>query len=383
MAERELEEVHEADLYFETEIKTGTDYSKCIICQVGATKALHKVQPSTQRKLQEATEARLDGVAMRLKDEITNKNWLDNQPKWHDKCRNSYINEKNYLMAKKKRSQKSEHQQTEKEETASIATRSKVPTFDAKNTCIICNRHWSKGKAPTSKISTIQAQKTLTTQAQKLNRQDILHRLVGEGCDMVANDICYHTPCMNKFKATRVPSGTGMSIDKQMHEAAFTALVDELEIPLFQNSQGFLIKSLRDKYRENLKKLGVANAESYRSHALREKISQYYGSRVSILDQSYEAGFLCASDIPLGDAFKKLSQIQKSHNMDKKDTVLHKAAKILRDDAKLCKKEHKNDLTIDVSFTAASELVPESMFNFAASLLCDKVWKYYIPLSES
>ena len=133
---------------------------------------------------------------------------------------------------------------------------------------------------------------------------------------MVANDICYHTPCMNKFKATRVTSGK--SREQQLYDTAFSDLVDELETPLFEESQGFLVKSLRDKYRTKLEELNVENAASYRSSSLKEKIAQHYGTRVCILDHSYEAGFICASSVPLGDAMKQLSHLKENSEMDKK-----------------------------------------------------------------
>ena len=121
---------------------------------------------------------------------------------------------------------------------------------------------------------------------------------------MVANDICYHTPCMNPFRATRVP--TGKSCVQQLYDVAFSKLVEELDAPLFQHSQGFLIKKLRDRYRDNLNELSVENAENYRSSTLKEKLIQHYGTRISIMDHSYEAGFICASSVPLGDALNIL-----------------------------------------------------------------------------
>ena len=135
------------------------------------------------------------------------------------------------------------------------------------------------------------------------------------------------------------------------------------------------MKSLRDKYRTKLEELNVENAASYRSSSLKEKIAQHYGTRVCILDHSYEAGFICASSVPLGDAMKQLSHLKGNSEMDKKEIVLQKAAKILREDAKLCKKEHKSNPNIEVSLTAASEMVPDSLFNFTASLFCDKVYR--------
>ena len=236
----------EGDLQFETaftkrqkRMVSETDYMKCIICQNEGVN-LYRVQSDTQKKLLLAMDARFDHVAVRLEHDVKCDVWLTNEPKWHDKCRN-VINEKSYMLAKRKRANTSIDASSSADipscSSKPARTRSQIETFDAKSACVICNRHWHKGKEPTSKVSTKQAQKTIHDRAERLDRQDILHRLVGQGCDMVANDICYHTPCMNKFKATRVTSGK--SREQQLYDTAFSDLVDELETPLFEESQGF------------------------------------------------------------------------------------------------------------------------------------------------
>ena len=59
----------------------------------------------------------------------------------------------------------------------------------------------------TCRVSTYSSQKLIMDKAQQINWQDILLRLNGPGHDMVANDICYHPPCMNAFRALRIPKG--------------------------------------------------------------------------------------------------------------------------------------------------------------------------------
>ena len=66
-------------------------------------------------------------------------------------------------------------------------------------------------------------QNAILAQAQRLEREDIMLRLVGPGHDMVANDISHHKSCINKSKAIRTP--------------------------LFNDKCDFLIKSLPDQYR--------------------------------------------------------------------------------------------------------------------------------------
>ncbi len=57
-------------------------------------KGLHHVQSATQGKLLRAMEARRDETHERLRNDILSDDWLsDKAPKWHEKCRNWYINE--------------------------------------------------------------------------------------------------------------------------------------------------------------------------------------------------------------------------------------------------------------------------------------------------
>ena len=150
--------------------------------------------------------------------------------------------------------------------------------------------------------------KFITEKAKKLNREDILLRLIGQGHDMVANDICYHKPCMATFKAQRLP--TGRYAQQNMYDIAFTCLVEQLERPLFKEMYGFLIKSLQDQYRVILHELGVKPADEYRSSTLKLKLQQHFGKRVSIISQSSGSGFICASTVPLGDALEKLKRLE-------------------------------------------------------------------------
>ncbi|KAK1887399.1 Sarpagan bridge enzyme [Dissostichus eleginoides] len=150
---------------------------------------------------------------------------------------------------------------------------------------------------------------------------------------MVANDIAYHKPCMNNFKAQRVPSGKPRL---NLYAVAISCLVEELEAPLFHDLSGFLVKSLRDRYREILRELGIKTADQYRSTTLKLKLQQHFGGRVSILDQTCGSGFICASAVPLGDALEKLRRLEADHKEDAKYHALRQAAKILQTDCVNC-----------------------------------------------
>lgn len=356
----------------------GTDYNKCIICQKGNKDKLYNVQLETWEKLKIAIQARQDSNAIRLDSDVCESDWLEvKKPKWHNKCRNVYINERSYKLAEQKRTAHIKNVENESCENPSDessssgrVTRLNVEHYKPKECCVICNKVWYRGKKPESLVSTKDSQETIVNQAKRLNRDDILLRVVGEGHDMIANDVCYHKPCMDNFKATRAPSSRSQS--KTLHETAFETLVMELEISLFQNFEGFLVQTLRDRYRQILATLGVSTSERYRSITLKWKLMQHFGSRIALLDQSTGSGFICASSVPLGDALAMLRQLENENNFDKKQECLLRAAKYLKSDIKLCKVQTSKASSLEISPESASAIIPDSLFNFIASLLLDK-----------
>lgn len=76
-----------------------TDYTKCIICQEGqCAKELCFIKATTKFKLIKAMSDRQGEFFHRLYHETNSENWLDdNEPRWHQKCRNWYKNEKSDL----------------------------------------------------------------------------------------------------------------------------------------------------------------------------------------------------------------------------------------------------------------------------------------------
>ncbi|XP_034038500.1 uncharacterized protein LOC117521252 [Thalassophryne amazonica] len=135
---------------------------------------------------------------------------------------------------------------------------------------------------------------------------------------------------------------------------------------------GFLVTTLRDQYRKHLHEHGVKTADKYRAITLKWKLEQKFSRRISIINQTSGSGFICASTVPLGDALEKLRQLEAAQYVDEKQRTLYQAAKILWADSQLCKQHTCEKPAIDISFTAASTLVPDSLFNFTSSLLCDK-----------
>ena len=135
--------------------------------------------------------------------------------------------------------------------------------------------------------------------------------LIGPGHDMMANDICYHKPCINKFKAIRILKGR--SARQTLYDVAFTILIQNIEGPLFNDKCVFLIRSLRDQYRTILQKLQVKNDDDYRATTLKWKLKEKYGISIAIISQACGSGFICASTKPLGDALEKLRHLEEKN----------------------------------------------------------------------
>ena len=88
---------------------------------------------------------------------------------------------------------------------------------------MICNKNWYRCKEPTRLVSIKNIQNAILAHAQRLEREDIMLRLIGPGHNMVADDISHHKSYINKSKAIRTP--------------------------LFNDKCGFLIESLPDQYK--------------------------------------------------------------------------------------------------------------------------------------
>ena len=102
-----------------------------------------------------------------------------------------------------------------------------------------------------------------------------------------------------------------------------------MDVNLFNERQDVLVKSLRDKYREILRELGVKTADTYQAITLKWKLIRHFWSRFSIIDQSIGSGFICASDIPLGDALDMLRRLENEYNVDPHQATLYRYARIL------------------------------------------------------
>ena len=59
--------------------------------------------------------------------------------------------------------------------------------------------------------------------ARMLSGDDIIERIVGAGHNIIGNNVCYHKPCMDLFRAKWLPANVP---SKQVHVGACDMLVE-------------------------------------------------------------------------------------------------------------------------------------------------------------
>ena len=86
-----------------TQSKVATDFTSCNICQKSGGK-LHNVPNASLSTLKRAMDARQDDIWRRLSALLDSEHFLTKKsPKWHPRCRNSYLLKSSYELAEKKR----------------------------------------------------------------------------------------------------------------------------------------------------------------------------------------------------------------------------------------------------------------------------------------
>ncbi|KAG1652386.1 Monocarboxylate transporter 14 [Nymphon striatum] len=132
-------------------------------------------------------------------------------PKWHKKCRSWYINEQNYTSLALKKQGKSldavKVEETGTSKSPRCATRPAVPAFFSKKQCVICGKEYYKSRKLTLKVTTKKREAAITEKAKSLKQDELLRRIERVGHDMVANDICYHKECMDRFMSIKPKKG--------------------------------------------------------------------------------------------------------------------------------------------------------------------------------
>ena len=99
------------------------------------------------------------------------------------------------------------------------------------------------------KVETLSRECSLYTKAKEINGKTVLRRIEdseGHPIDMIAQDVCHHMPCLNKFmklKQLSIPS----SETNEPYTKAFTALTSGIHDKVFKESSAISMKTLCDR----------------------------------------------------------------------------------------------------------------------------------------
>lgn len=129
--------------------------------------------------------------------------------------------------------------------------------------------------------------------------------------DLVAIEATYHgTPAslstfLNKrsISASRTKAERDASSSNLGH--AMDSLVEEFR-PGVESGGVYLLKTLRDRYRELRKEIGAEGTEKYRPHTLQEMLIKAW-PQLSFIQQPATSGLVCSMHITVGEALRQAS----------------------------------------------------------------------------
>ncbi len=259
--------------------------------------------------MKNAAEARQDVIAFRLMSDLHSDGFLSFRPMWHSQCRNRYLLKKSYELVAQKRLTSFSATSAESDPGPSKITRSCIDPFQKKTMCVICEKVYGHvGKKPTSKVVTHDRARSLMEKAKELNDNGLLLRIChGDSpVDMVAEDICYHRECMNKYMATRCADNIPLP---DIYDVAFQRLCNEIDIPLLCSGSGYLLSTLCMTYR-NMLELHTSNDDmSYKSMYLRKRLQAHYGSNIVFFPHTSGTDFIYSASLSVGDVLAKAEDI--------------------------------------------------------------------------
>ena len=265
-------------------------------------------------KLKIAVESRSDDVAIRLSSEIADKSvFLSKKPQCHKSCKGNYSSSKSVAQKQRKtlNRQDSNSSTSSVDSECSTRYRSSVgrSSVNFRTECFICERARSKeGDRNLSVIEMQGRQKCVWEKAKALNDEAMLHKIQGFGedvCDMVACAFRYHNKCMNRYLNKRVPSISGIATETVTpYDQAFEKLTSEIDRGITEENHIYYVTTLRNKYRDYLRELGVENVETYRNSSLVERLKNVYNKegepKVNIIPQVGSSSVICLSNQNVG-----------------------------------------------------------------------------------
>ena len=152
----------------------------------------------------------------------------------------------------------------------------------------------------------------------QLNDDAMLYKIQGFGgecIDMVAYDLRYYKSCMNSYLNKRPSSKSdSSSIPKAPYDQAFEKLISEIYRGFFEDGHIYFVTTLRNRYINHLKELGIENVETYRNKNLVERSNSYYNkegdSYIRIIPQVGSSSIVCSAKLNVGNLFKAISDLK-------------------------------------------------------------------------
>ena len=268
--------------------------------------------------------------------------------------------------------------------------------IDHKTQCFICRRErTSKGDHKLLLVSMADRQNSIWKKAKDLQDENMLYHIhgFGDNCiDMVANDFKYHKSCLDSYLTKSQTTSTSGQHDEGVHW-----LTSYIDGALSHDPNDIIfLSSLRDKYRAWLSDSG-ASLSSSRSSSIKKKIEHYYrqhGSPIMIVPQRGQSSIICSSDMSIGYLLAKVASMKdeisaeesadeseddstESNGIRERNITLYLSAKSLQTDIKATasqlKKNRKEniDTSMQITFDAANERLPVSLYNHVAWLITD------------
>lgn len=188
----------------------NTDYRRCImiLCQKVNNQKFYNVILSGLDRITTAAEAWQDEPAIRLKWDIGSETCLQEKtPLWHAEWQNIYILRKSFKPAMKRCTGEASSSSQVCNHSSECSTHSSVPKVDMQFHCTTCSKVSGRhAKQPKYLVVTDTWQQSLLRKAHALQDHAIALHIRGysnEATDIVAHDLYYHMPCMNRYTAQR------------------------------------------------------------------------------------------------------------------------------------------------------------------------------------
>uniref|UniRef100_A0A8C4QBZ0 Pseudouridylate synthase RPUSD2 n=1 Tax=Eptatretus burgeri TaxID=7764 RepID=A0A8C4QBZ0_EPTBU len=383
--------------------RSSTDFTECIICQKLAKEDLQRVTAGGLPAITYAVSKMPDDTASRLRDELSYgvEAFLQRSPQYHPRCIDAYINKKTVAQKTKSLTELNADEAGSSTDSGPPwrILRQSTDTIDFKSTCLICEKQRDrKGNHKFSFSETSDGQHSIWEKARELEDSVMLHRIQGDGeqcIDMEAQEFRYHESCIKTYLKR--------SVTQQQSEASILSndglkwLITYIDDELSRDKNTIIFLSvLHSKYRDWLLENDMLNT-SCRSSLLKKRLNEYFishGEKVMIVPQKGQSSIICSSSMSVGYLLSKVAQMKKNEedeciaeesddetpctdvaNIDreKKMNVYHSAKMIQRDvkgkAVEMKRLRKAEDHTIAMSYDAASDSIPVSLYNYVAWMI--------------